>query len=88
MLVGLIKSGIQSGELRRVDATDLALFMLGVWNGVIGLTLRRDPVRLERRRLKALIRFGFKVMQNGLGPGPAATNGKHARSRPALVRLA
>jgi AcrR family transcriptional regulator len=66
ILVGLINDGVRSGELRRVDATDTALLLYGTWNGAIGLTLRKDPIRLERRRLKALVRFGIKLIQTGL----------------------
>lgn len=84
LLVNLIRTGVQRGELRRVDPTDTALLLYGIWNGVIGLTLRKDPMHLERRRLKALIRFAFKVLQNGLRPNqlPKATRGRESRRRP------
>ncbi len=66
LLVDLIRTGVASGEFKRVDPVETALLLYGAWNGVIGLTLRKDPMRLERRRLKALVRFAFKVLEDGL----------------------
>lgn len=65
-VAGLIEAGVESGELKRVDPFDTALFLWGAWNGVIGLTLRRDPLRLDRRQLKGLLRMGTKIIDDGL----------------------
>ena len=74
LLVGLIQIGIDNGELRRVDPTDTALLLYGLWNGIIGLTLRRDAINLERKRLRKFVRFAFNMLQTGLRPDrpPAA----------------
>jgi len=66
LLVDLIRTGIRSGEFKRVDPVETALLLYGAWNGVIGLAMRKDPMRLERRRLKALVRSAFKVLEDGL----------------------
>jgi AcrR family transcriptional regulator len=66
LLVDLIRSGVRKGELKRVDPTDTALLLYGWWNGIIGLTLRRDPMHLERRRLKSLIGYGLRAIQSGV----------------------
>ena len=65
----IIEAGIERAEFRPVDAFNTALFLWGAWNGVIGLTLRKDPLRLERKHLKNLVRFGAELIQNGLAPG-------------------
>jgi TetR/AcrR family transcriptional regulator len=85
LLVRQVREGAARGELRRVDATDCALLLYGMWNGVIGLTLRRDAMHLERRRLKALVRFALKVLQNGLRTGiPAKSSSRALRIVPAV----
>lgn len=81
LLVELIRTGIDRGEFRRVAATDTALLLYGIWNGVIGLTLRRDPMRLERRRLKSLVHFALKVLQNGLRANPPSKTASQEPSR-------
>jgi TetR/AcrR family transcriptional regulator len=78
LLVNLLRDGVESGELRRVNPTDTALLFYGFWNGVIALSLRRDAMHLDRRRLKPLVRFALNVLQNGLRGGRAA---KKARPR-------
>jgi AcrR family transcriptional regulator len=67
-VANLIEAGIERGEFRKVDAFNTALFLWGAWNGVIGLTLRKDPLRLERKHLKSLFKFGANLIQEGLAP--------------------
>jgi AcrR family transcriptional regulator len=83
LLVDLVKAGVKNGELRRVNPAETALLLYGSWNGVIGLTLRKDAMRLERRRLRALGRFGLKLLENGLRADriPKAPRSRRAASR-------
>ena len=62
----IIESGIQSGEFRKVDTDSIARVLWGAWNGIIGLTLRRDPLRLERQQLKPLVRLASDLIEQGL----------------------
>ena len=62
----IVESGIESGEFRQVDPDNTARVLWGAWNGIIGLTLRRDPLRLERHQLKPLVRFAADLIDLGL----------------------
>jgi len=62
----LIEGGVDRGEFRKVEPDRTALFLWGAWNGVIGLTLRKDPLRLDRKHLKGLLRFGTELIEQGL----------------------
>ena len=66
LVARLIKGGIDRGEFREVEPDNTALILWGAWNGVIGLTLRRDPLRLDRKHLKGLLRSGTELIQQGL----------------------
>ena len=65
---GSIRDAVAAGAIRPVDPEALSYFLLGAWNGVAALALRRDALALPPERVeKAVVEAGLALLQ-GLLP--------------------
>lgn len=65
-LAGVVEQGIAEGSFREVDPMDTARFAWGSMNGVIGLALRPDRLRLSEDELRAALAQGAELLSEGL----------------------
>lgn len=65
-LVGVLTDGVADGSLRAVVPLDTARFLWGTLNGVIGLALRPDRLRLGESEMRAALAQGLEVLLDGL----------------------
>jgi hypothetical protein len=57
---------IDGGSLRPVAPLDTARFLWGAFNGVIGLALRPDRLRLDEHAMRAALAQGVEGILDGL----------------------
>jgi AcrR family transcriptional regulator len=65
-LVDAVRRGVAAGELRAVDAEQVATVLWAAWNGIISLAWRPDPLRHDEARLRALLQTAADVIAHGL----------------------
>jgi TetR/AcrR family transcriptional regulator len=65
-LVDAVRRGVAAGELRAVDAEQVATVLWAAWNGIISLAWRSDPLRHDEARLRALLQTATDVIAHGL----------------------
>jgi TetR/AcrR family transcriptional regulator len=65
-LAGVIAQGVADGSLRSVAPLDTARFLWGAMNGLVGLALRPDPLRLSERQLSSAVAEGLEIILEGL----------------------
>ncbi|HTF53842.1 MAG TPA: TetR/AcrR family transcriptional regulator [Pseudonocardia sp.] len=65
-LARVINDGIDGGSLRPVAPLDTARFLWGAFNGVIGLALRPDRLRLDEHEMRTALSQGIEVIFDGL----------------------
>jgi len=65
-LVAAIRAGIEAGELRDVAPEEAATFLWAAWNGVLALGWRPDKLKRSPAQLKALLKVGADVVNQGL----------------------
>jgi len=63
-----IREAVEAGAIRQVDPELMSYFLLGAWNGVAALALRRDTLALSPERVeRAVIEAGLTLL-DGLLP--------------------
>ena len=63
-----IREAVEAGAIRQVDPELMSYFLLGAWNGVAALALRRDTLALSPERVeRAVIEAGLTLL-DGLIP--------------------
>jgi len=83
-LVGVLAAGVADGSLRKLVPLDTARFLWGALNGVIGLALRPDRLRLSEAEMRAALAQGVEVLFEGI-VGDALRGADH-RLLPAVRR--
>jgi len=89
-LAGVIEQGVAEGVLRGLAPLDTARFLWGALNGVIGLALRPDQLRLGDDELGSAIAQGAEILFGGMvtaaacGPDGRLLPEHQARLRAAL----
>ncbi|NWJ72721.1 hypothetical protein HX744_19745 [Pseudonocardia sp. ICBG1122] len=82
-----IDAAVAAGEARPVDAGRLTRYLWGAWNGVIGLSLQPDGLRLAPDEVAETLELGRWLLREGLATaalrGPDGTVG----DRVALPRV-
>ncbi|MCV7077666.1 TetR family transcriptional regulator [Mycobacterium szulgai] len=67
-----LRAAIEAGEVRSdLDAARAMRFLWGAWNGVIGMTLREDRLRIDDQELRATLAVARSVVTDGLRAGGA-----------------
>ncbi|MDT7775687.1 MAG: hypothetical protein QOC67_4611 [Pseudonocardiales bacterium] len=83
-LARVVADGVRDGSLRPVSPLDTARFLWGSFNGVIGLALRPDRLRLTGPELLTALTQGFEIVLDGLVGEPL--RGDDGRLAPELRR--
>jgi AcrR family transcriptional regulator len=65
-LARVIEDGITDGSVRPVSPLDTARFLWGACNGVIGLALRPDRLRLDDPTMRTALTQGVEIVLAGL----------------------
>ena len=65
-----IDAAIEAGEARPVDSDRLTRFLWGAWNGVIGLQLQPDGLRLSDDEIARTLELGRWLLREGLAAAP------------------
>jgi TetR/AcrR family transcriptional regulator len=74
-LVAALRSGVERGELRPVDAQEVATILWAAWNGIISLGWRPDTLRHTEEGLRRLLATATDVIARGLLAGTPETDG-------------
>jgi len=61
-----IEAAIDAGEARPVDAARLTRYLWGAWNGVIGLRLQPDGLRLSEEEIAETLELARWLLREGL----------------------
>ena len=65
-LARVIQDAVTDGSLRPVAPLDTARFLWGTFNGVIGLALRPDRLKLDEQQMRAALAQGVQILFDGL----------------------
>ncbi|HWN34906.1 MAG TPA: TetR/AcrR family transcriptional regulator [Pseudonocardia sp.] len=65
-LARVIEDGIHDGSVRPVSPLDTAHFLWGACNGVIGLALRPDRLKLDEPEMRTALTQGLEILLAGL----------------------
>ncbi|MUL67105.1 hypothetical protein BOO86_21710 [Mycobacterium sp. CBMA 234] len=84
MLTGVVQDGIRSGVLRKSVPRDTARFLWGSMNGIIGLALRPDALRLTEDEVRSTLLVGVETILDGMVTD--ALRGSDGRLKPAIRR--
>jgi hypothetical protein len=93
-LARVIEDAVGEGSLRPVDPLATARFLWGTFNGVIGLGLRPDRLKLDENNMRAALTQGVEILLDGLlsatqrGPDGRLTPELHHRLHIALGNVA
>ncbi len=69
-----IRDAVEAGAIRRVDPELMSYFLLGAWNGVAALALRRDDLALAPERVEQAVIEAGLVLLDGLIPRDPGVN--------------
>jgi AcrR family transcriptional regulator len=64
-LTAVIAQGVDDGSLREVDPVATAAFVWGAMNGVLGLSVRPDGLRLTKAETLAALHQGLQIILTG-----------------------
>jgi TetR/AcrR family transcriptional regulator len=77
-----VAAAIADGEAFELDASRVARFLFGAWNGVVALAMREDELRVDEAEVAEILRLGRRMVIEGLASGDV--RGADARLKPGL----
>jgi TetR/AcrR family transcriptional regulator len=77
-----IAEAIAAGDAFKLDASRVARFLFGAWNGVVALAMREDDLRVDEDEVAEILRLGRRMVIEGLASG--SVRGADARFLPDL----
>ncbi|WP_337830052.1 TetR/AcrR family transcriptional regulator [Pseudonocardia sp. TMWB2A] len=82
-----IEAAVAAGEARPVDAGRLTRYLWGAWNGVIGLSLQPDGLRLSPDEVAETLELGRWLLREGLATASLRGSDGTVGDRVALPRV-
>lgn len=83
----LIDDAIAAGEARAVDSRRLTEYLWGAWNGVIGLRLQPDGLRLSDEDVAETLELARWLLREGLASSALRDSGGEVGDRVPLPRV-